>query len=85
MGANSGGWWGCGRRGCETQLRRGLPLSCGPLIALLGVCALDRAGAIDDILSYKSLVLGSLSSGERVSGRVSGGQCGRRDLRLFEL
>jgi hypothetical protein len=49
------------------------------------VCALDRAGAIDDILSYKSLVLGSLSSGERVSGRVSGGQCGRRDLRLFEL
>ena len=55
----------------------------GLLIALLGACALDRAvdGAMDDILSYKSLVLGSLSSGERVSGRVSG----RRDLRLFEL
>ena len=55
------------------------------LVALLGACALDTAGAIDDILSYKSLVLGSLSSGERVSGRVSGRQRGRRDLRLFEL
>lgn len=32
--------------------------------------ALLLAGAIEDVLSYKSLVLGSLSSGERKSGRV---------------
>ena len=70
---------------CSRRWRGGPRRACGVglLIALLGACALDRAvdGAMDDILSYKSLVLGSLSSGERVSGRVSG----RRDLRLFEL
>ena len=33
------------------------------LIALLGAGALGGAGANDDILSYKSLVLVSLSSG----------------------
>ena len=56
------------------------------LMALLGAGALGGAGANDDILSYKSLVLGSLSSGERVSGRVSGGAARpARFLHLFVL
>ena len=41
----------------------------------LAACALGGAGAIDNVLSYKSLVLGSLSSGQRVSGRVSRSSC----------
>jgi len=45
------------------------------LLVLLGTCAIGGVGALDDILSYKSLVLGSLASGERVSGRVSGRLC----------
>ena len=49
-----------------------LMLSCRGvmLVVLLIAYVLGQADAIDDVLSYKSLVLGSLSSGERVSGRV---------------
>ena len=39
--------------------------------------------AIDDVLSYKSLVLGSLSSGERVSGRVRA--CPSLERAAFQL
>jgi hypothetical protein len=45
----------------------------GPATRACVLLALSLAAcvcAIDDVLSYKSLVLGSLSSGERVSGRV---------------
>ena len=57
----------------KKAVRRGVvgpPDSAWALMTLMGMCVLSGAGAIDDVLSYKSLVLGSLSSGERVSGRV---------------
>ena len=54
---------------CGTRADAKRPPSIASLLVAI-VCVLRGVGAIDDLLSYKSLVLGSLSSGERVSGRV---------------
>ena len=60
----------CLRKEAVRRGEVGPPDSAWALMTLMGMCVLSGAGAIDDVLSYKSLVLGSLSSGERVSGRV---------------
>ena len=54
----------------RTQMSPKMWRSVWGMLVAVGVCVLGGAGASDDVLSYKSLVLGSLSSGERVSGRV---------------
>ncbi|KAJ1488845.1 hypothetical protein T484DRAFT_1744354 [Baffinella frigidus] len=51
-------------------------LRMGPRLALAVLCAAVLAvGAIEDVMSYKSLVLGSLASGQKASGRVSRSSC----------
>jgi hypothetical protein len=44
------------------------------VLAVLCAAALE-VGAIEDVMSYKSLVLGSLASGQKASGRVSRSSC----------
>eukprot|EP00291_Cryptomonas_curvata_P016846 CAMPEP_0172166020 /NCGR_PEP_ID=MMETSP1050-20130122/8743_1 /TAXON_ID=233186 /ORGANISM="Cryptomonas curvata, Strain CCAP979/52" /LENGTH=173 /DNA_ID=CAMNT_0012836571 /DNA_START=104 /DNA_END=622 /DNA_ORIENTATION=+ len=47
------------------------------IVIVLLTCQIvpTRSSAIDDTLSFKSLVLGSLSSGQNASGRVSRNSC----------